>query len=348
MDNLTSLIDQLNQTPIIFVGGKGGVGKTTIAAALASKFAEQKQRTLIISTDPAHSLGDVFTTNLSKDSAKNNPTKLTEYLDALELNPDFIVDEHFARVERTISSYTHPDMLQKVKQHLRLSKSAPGAQEAAMLEAICRYLVDSVEQGNYQHIIFDTAPTGHTLRLLILPEMMEAWTEGLLTQQRRQAKLQGAADNLNPRNSNSTSKNPNPIKRKSALMNPFKEAKPVDKWQQAVAVLNRRKTLFRQAGELLHNREAAAVVLVMTADNLPIEETRRAVKQLQEANLAPVALVVNQLIQSHQNDQFWQSRADRQQNLVEDIKKQFTDYPLYKVYLQHSDVRGTQALAKLK
>lgn len=333
MKTLSSLVKQLQNTPIIFVGGKGGVGKTTTAAALASQFAEQHQKTLVISTDPAHSLGDVFDMNLKNSSAKNMPVALTESLDALELDPDLIIDEHFARVERTISSYANPDMMQKIREHLQLSKSAPGAQEAAMLEAICRYLVDSVEKGIYQHIIFDTAPTGHTLRLLMLPEMMEAWTDGLLTQQRRQAKLKGAADNF--------------ATKKSALTNPFEDAKPVDKWQQAVDVLNARKNLFKRAGELLHDRQKTAVVLVMTADNLPIEETRRAVNQLKEAKLAPAALVVNQLIQAEQSDEFWQNRAVRQQSLLKDIQQHFVDYPIYGVYLQPSDVRGRQALAKL-
>lgn len=333
MKTLSSLVKQLQNTPIIFVGGKGGVGKTTTAAALASQFAEQHQKTLVISTDPAHSLGDVFDMNLKNSSAKNMPVALTDSLDALELDPDLIIDEHFARVERTISSYANPDMMQKIREHLQLSKSAPGAQEAAMLEAICRYLVDSVEKGIYQHIIFDTAPTGHTLRLLMLPEMMEAWTDGLLTQQRRQAKLKGAADNF--------------ATKKSALTNPFEDAKPVDKWQQAVDVLNARKNLFKRAGELLHDRQKTAVVLVMTADNLPIEETRRAVNQLKEAKLAPAALVVNQLIQAEQSDDFWQNRAVRQQSLLKDIQQHFVDYPIYGVYLQPSDVRGRQALAKL-
>lgn len=333
MKTLSSLVKQLQNTPIIFVGGKGGVGKTTTAAALASQFAEQHQKTLVISTDPAHSLGDVFDMNLKNSSAKNMPVALTDSLDALELDPDLIIDEHFARVERTISSYANPDMMQKIREHLQLSKSAPGAQEAAMLEAICRYLVDSVEKGIYQHIIFDTAPTGHTLRLLMLPEMMEAWTDGLLTQQRRQAKLKGAADNF--------------ATKKSALTNPFEDSKPVDKWQQAVDVLNARKNLFKRAGELLHDRQKTAVVLVMTADNLPIEETRRAVNQLKEAKLAPAALVVNQLIQAQQSDEFWQNRAVRQQSLLKDIQQHFVDYPIYGVYLQPSDVRGRQALAKL-
>ena len=85
--SLKTLVTQLSQQPIIFVGGKGGVGKTTTAAALASQLASQQKKTLIISTDPAHSLGDVLSTKLN-----NKKTAISPYLDAIELNPDVIVD----------------------------------------------------------------------------------------------------------------------------------------------------------------------------------------------------------------------------------------------------------------
>ncbi|TXD97805.1 ArsA family ATPase [Psychrobacter frigidicola] len=328
---LSALVTQLSVQPIIFVGGKGGVGKTTTAAALASYYARQQKKTLIISTDPAHSLGDVLNVRLS-----NEKTAITPYLDAIELNPDVIVDAHFAQVERTIKGYANPDMMPKIREHLRLSKSAPGAQEAAMLESMCQHLVAAAGAG-YDHIIFDTAPTGHTLRLLVLPEMMGAWTDGLLAQQRRQAKLRSVATHLD------TSSRAN---NKNDVPNPFAKQKS-DRWEQAVTVLEKRKALFRQAGMLLHDREQTAIVLVMTADVLPLAETKRAIEQLEETNLTPAAIVVNQLITPIQADEFWQQRADRQQQLVDDIEEQFKNYPVYPIYLQQTDVRGTEALSVL-
>ena len=83
-------------------------------------------------------------------------------------------------------------MLPRLREHLEAAKSSPGAEEAAMLEAICRHVVEQRQQG-FQHLVFDTAPTGHTLRLLELPKMMGAWTEGLLAQQGQQQKLREAA-----------------------------------------------------------------------------------------------------------------------------------------------------------
>ena len=324
---LNALVTQLAKQPIIFVGGKGGVGKTTTAAALASRYAAQQKKTLIISTDPAHSLGDVLNMSLS-----NEKTAITPYLDALELNPDVIVDAHFKQVERTIKGYANPDMMPKIREHLRLSKSAPGAQEAAMLESMCQHLVAAADAG-YEHIVFDTAPTGHTLRLLVLPEMMGAWTDGLLAQQRRQAKLRSVASSLD-------------TEKKVDVSNPFTKHKP-DRWEQAVSVLEKRKQLFRQAGALLHDREKTAIVLVMTADVLPLAETKRAIQQLEETTLTPAAIVVNQLITPMQTDEFWRKSADRQQQLMNEIESSFADYPVYPIYLQQTDVRGTEALSKL-
>ena len=330
---LHGLVEQLETQPIIFIGGKGGVGKTTTAAALASYYASQQQKTLIVSTDPAHSLGDVLNVRLN-----NEKTVISPYLDAIELNPDVIVDEHFAQVERTIKAYANPDMMPKIREHLRLSKSAPGAQEAAMLESMCHHLVEAADAG-YEHIIFDTAPTGHTLRLLVLPEMMGAWTDGLLAQQRRQAKLRSVATHLDSHNQKNSAQ-------KNDVANPF-AAKKSDRWEQAVSVLEKRKQLFRQAGLLLHDRTQTAIVLVMTADVLPLAETKRAIEQLEDSKLMPAAIVINQLITPTQSDSFWQQRADRQQQIMQDIEQSFTKYPLYPIYLQQTDVRGTDALSAL-
>lgn len=328
---LPAFVEQLMTQPIIFIGGKGGVGKTTTAAALASYYANQGKKTLIVSTDPAHSLGDVLNVPL-----KNQKTVVTPYLDAIELNPDIIVDEHFAQVERTITSYANPDMMPKIREHLRLSKSAPGAQEAAMLESMCHHLVEAADAG-YEHVIFDTAPTGHTLRLLVLPEMMGAWTDGLLAQQRRQAKLRSVANHLGSHEQDNN---------KNDLANPF-AAKKTDRWEQAVSVLEKRKQLFRQAGLLLHDRTQTAIVLVMTADVLPLAETKRAIEQLEDSKLMPAAIVINQLIALTQSDTFWRRRAERQQQLMQDIEQSFPNYPLYPIYLQQTDVRGTDALSAL-
>ena len=329
-DKKNDLISQLQQQPIIFVGGKGGVGKTTTAASIAVSLAKLGRNTLIISTDPAHSLGDALKMQLSE-----RITKVAINLAAVELNPAHIVEQHFAQVEQTIRGYANPDMLPKIKEYLHLSKSAPGAEEAAMLEAMCRYLVQETQ--NFDHVIFDTAPTGHTLRLLMLPEMMGAWTDGLLAQQRRQAKLKSVARHLGDTSSHTHSH------KDGQLSNPFAKA-PSDRWSQAVEVLEKRKQLFRQAGQKLHDAKQTAIVLVMIPEMLSLQETERACQQLNAAQMPCAAVVVNQLIQQQQHDEFWQQRADRQAQIVKKIEHSFADYPRYYVPLKAEDIRGVEAL----
>lgn len=319
---IMELLNHLEQKKVIFVGGKGGVGKTTSSAALAVYFANRKQKTLVISTDPAHSLGDAFALKLS-----HKATTITPYLDAIELDTHHIVHKHFEQVEQTLKGYTNPEMMPKLREFLKLSHHAPGAEEAAMLEAICQQLVEA--QTKYDHIIFDTAPTGHTLRLLSLPEMMQAWTDGLLAQQKRQTKLREATQNLD----------------RQRNFNPF--IKENNRFEQAVSVLEKRRQLFSSARDILHNDEQTAIVLVLIAETLPIAETKRALQQLKASHLPCSGLIVNQILTDNQPNDFWQKRYARQQEIIGQIAQlhqSYTNLEEIFVPLKQNDIQGLTAL----
>lgn len=115
------LLQSLQDRPLLFVGGKGGVGKTTHAASLACRLAALGRKVLVVSTDPAHSLGDVLQEKLS-----GTARALDDNLSALELDPSRMVDEHFAAVEKTIAAYARPEMLPRLREHLEAAKSSPG------------------------------------------------------------------------------------------------------------------------------------------------------------------------------------------------------------------------------
>lgn len=316
------LLEKLQNKKVIFVGGKGGVGKTTSSSALALHLAKKKRKTLIISTDPAHSLGDALATSL-----QHHITHLTPYLDAIELDIHHIVHQHFAQVERTLQAYTSPEMMPKLREFLKLSHHAPGAEEAATLEAICKILVE--EQVHYDHIIFDTAPTGHTLRLLSLPEMMQAWTDGLIAQQKRQTKLRQASQHLDNQRS----------------FNPF--VKENHRFEEALKVLQKRRTLFTQAREILHDPHQTAIVLVLIAETLPIAETKRALAQLHASHLPCAGLIVNQILTPNQPNIFWQTRYQRQQDIIHQIYHLQHHHPtldLLFVPLKEKDIQGMENL----
>lgn len=317
------LLDVLAQKSVIFIGGKGGVGKTTSAAALALRFAQAGRKTLVVSTDPAHSLGDAFAEPLA-----HHKKSVADCLDAVELDPHTVIAQHFKQVERTLEGYTKPEMMPKMREFLRLSRHAPGAEEAAMLEALCQQLLDAKAQG-YQHVIFDTAPTGHTLRLLSLPEMMQTWTDGLLAQQRRQSRLRSAADGLDKQK-----------------LNPLMPERK-DRWQDAVSVLEKRRTLFANARDILHDCAQTAIVLVMIPEALPLAETERAVAQLQESGMPCSGLLINQVMPVAQKDPFWQQRARRQQEILTCVEDRLSHLPQLRIGLNARDVRGIAALSQL-
>lgn len=317
-----SLLSTAQHYDVLFIGGKGGVGKTTVSAALAVQLAAQQKRTLIISTDPAHSLGDALNVPLSGDI-----TPINAHLSAVELNPDAILDAHFNKVADTMRSYAKPEMMPALHKHLRLARVAPGAQEAAMLEAICHYLVNFRDMG-FAKLIFDTAPTGHTLRLMMLPDMMQAWTDSLLAQQSKQQNMRDAH---------------------RALIRQTPHQAPDDtRLKQVMTVLDERRALFAAARTLLHEGHGSAVFLVMIPEMLPLAETRRTHRQMRDFHLPLQGIIVNQVMAQEQHDPFWQQRAARQQDILHKISDAFHDTDTFYIPLQADDIRGTAALSRFK
>lgn len=173
------------QTPFLFFTGKGGVGKTSIASATAIQLAKSGKRVLIVSTDPASNLDDVFQISLHAE-----PTAIPgiEGLFAANLNP-----EEAARMyrEKVVGPYRGilPDAaIANIEEQL----SGACTVEIAAFDEFSKLLASSDIQGQYDHIVLDTAPTGHTLRLLQLPK---AWT-GFLEENQHGASCLGPLSGL--------------------------------------------------------------------------------------------------------------------------------------------------------
>ncbi|MCH8551811.1 MAG: ArsA family ATPase [Natronospirillum sp.] len=318
---------------IVWVGGKGGVGKTTVSSALSVLAARRDKRTLIVSTDPAHSLGDVFDRKLG-----DHPQRIMPNLDAMEIDPDAEVDRHLDGVLSQMRRYAHADMMPELERQMRMSRQSPGTQEAALLERIARLI--TTEDERYDLIIFDTAPTGHTLRLLTLPEAMAAWTDGLLQSNKKSAQLGDVLKHLTPKSGRDV---PTPFD--DPQEDPFADLD--DRSQQIARTLTDRKRLFHQARHRLEDEGKSAFVFVLTPERLPILETGRAVAALTEAGLKVSVAVVNRVIPQEADGQFLAQRREQETAYLARIDKELSGLYTPRLPLLPTDVQGLEILEQI-
>ena len=315
---------------VIFVGGKGGVGKTTVAASLALRRADAGQRCLVVSTDPAHSLGDVFGGEIG-DRAR----ALAPRLEGLEINPDEQVEEYLAGVKRSMRQLVQPAMYHEIDRQVELARTSPGAVEAAMLERVAELMIG--ESGEYDVVVFDTAPTGQTLRLLSLPELMSAWTDGLIRHRERSDEIAGVLGRMKAT-----------VTRRGddlSHLDQSEDAMSADpRFAEIRKTLVRRRQIFGRARSVLLDETSTVFLLVLIPERLPVLETERAVKSLKHAGIPVAGLVVNRVLPDGSLGEFLEERRDQEGTYLELIDKQFKGLLKARVPMFPRDVGGLDAL----
>ena len=243
----------LLDAPVMFFGGKGGVGKTTISAATAVRLAARGGRVLLVSTDPAHNLGHIWGTTL--DDA---PIALEPNLHAIELDPATITSQHLRAVGESMRAMMPERLHREVDRHLEMSRHSPGMHEAALLERIADLVAD---RDDYDHIIFDTAPSGHTSRLMALPEVMAAYTDGLLARRDKSDKFSELIRGMGGTAADSGS--------------------PVDRRNQQIrSTLLKRRRKFEHLRAVLTDPTQCVFHIVLTAERLPVLESMEFYEEL--------------------------------------------------------------------
>jgi arsenite-transporting ATPase len=158
------------KTKYLFFTGKGGVGKTSLACATAIKMADAGNVILLVSTDPASNLKDVLDTQVDD---KIRPVKEIDRLFAININPEKSAEEYRNRVTQPLEGIASKEEIKKIREDL----SGACTTEIASFDEFSRFVSGETEGANFDVIIFDTAPTGHTLRLLELPAAWSSFTE---------------------------------------------------------------------------------------------------------------------------------------------------------------------------
>lgn len=160
----------LSTTPYLFFTGKGGVGKTSLACATAIQLADEGRKVLIVSTDPASNLEDVLESKITEEISKVSGL---EDLYAININPEVSAEQYRTRVTEPLSGILPEAEIRKMKEEL----SGACTTEIAAFDEFSRFISGEYEGVIFDVIIFDTAPTGHTLRLLELPAAWSEFTE---------------------------------------------------------------------------------------------------------------------------------------------------------------------------
>lgn len=295
---------------IIIFTGKGGVGKTSIAAAHALQSAKEGKKTLILSTDMAHNLGDVFDMKIGKTI-----TRVAENLDALEIDPNHTMETDYQdvvhAVKRLLTSSGVP------LEELDTVGIVPGMDELFSLLK----LLDLYEEGHYERLIVDCAPTGETLTLLKFPELLSWYMEKFFPLGKVAVRV------LSPLS--------------KAI---FKIELP-DK--HAMSDIEKLFVRLIQLQELLKDQNITSIRLVAMAEKMVVQETARNYMYMNLYNFHVDALFINRILPKDIDNPFFSDWIDIQNQYTQALESTFVGVPIYKVPWFDSDLIGLEGIGKI-
>ena len=206
-------------------------------------------------------------------------------------------------------------MIDEVHRQIDTASSSPGAEEAALFDRIVSIVLEEGEQ--FDRIVFDTAPTGHTVRLLSLPELMSVWIDGMLERRKK----------IN--------------KNYSQLLN---DGEPVE--DPIYEVLQKRKQKFASVREILLDSSQTKFIFVLNPERLPILETQRAIELLDSYHLHVTTLIINKLLPEINDGDFFRKRKEQESEYLNIIKAKFSKQKLRYVPLFEEDIFSVEKLEK--
>ncbi|MCE5285436.1 MAG: TRC40/GET3/ArsA family transport-energizing ATPase [Pelosinus sp.] len=295
---------------IILYTGKGGVGKTSAAAATAAAAASAGKRTIVVSTDAAHSLGDSFNLELGQE-----PLKIKENLWAQEVSVVESADKYWGKVQKYLSTLL---LSQNVKDITAEEFIVfPGLEELFSMFEILRHY----EEEKYDVIVVDCAPTGETLRLLSFPEVLKWWLEKIFPLEKRLIKYV------------------RPVA-KPLLGLPL----PEDDMLDSVAALVQQ---LESMHELLTDHEVTSVRIVVNPEKMVIKEAERSFMYLSLYGFNTDAVIVNRMLPADDLGGYFNQWGALQQKHYQYIVKQFNPIPIFPVRLFKEEVVGIEALDEM-
>lgn len=307
-------LNRLDQEPkrLIMIGGKGGVGKTTCASAIALHFSLQGKKTLIISSDPTPSLSDIFEMEIGD---QETPIKNVKNLHGIEVSSDVVLKKWKERfgpeIYEIVSSFASVDY-----DFVDYIGGAPGIEEEYMLN----YILELVEGGQYDMVVWDTAPAGHTLRLLHLPQIflkhLEAATKFYM--------------NL------------------YSYFEKLKESVKLRKGKRSLLeIISGWEDLAEKVVSFIRDSQKSDFIIVTIPEALGVRQTERIIKDFDEYQLKVHHLIINYVIQEA-DCHFHEIRKEMQQNYIKILKDQYSHrIRLIELPLQAQEIKGVEKINRI-
>jgi arsenite-transporting ATPase len=282
-------IEHMKLTKYLFFTGKGGVGKTSTACATAVSLADEGKKIMLISTDPASNLQDVFKTELNN---KGIQIKEVPNLVVANFDPEEAASEYKESVIAPFRGKLPEVVLKNMEEQLSGSCTV----EIAAFNEFSSFITDEKAALEYDHIIFDTAPTGHTLRMLQLPS---AWSN-FISESTHGASCLGQLSGL--------------------------EGK---------------KEIYKNAVSTLADGEKTTLILVARPEPSPLKEAERASKELQDIGVNNQVLVINGVLEGH-DDGLSNAIFHKQQKALMEIPEGIKNIETFKIPLRPYNVTGLE------
>ena len=292
---------------ILLFTGKGGVGKTTAAAATAIRCAKQGKKTLIISTDPAHSLSDALDIQLEPE-----PKEIDKNLWCMEFDVYFSMKKHWGNMREMMKAiFKFQGVDNVVAEELSV---LPGMEEAAAFLWIEKFYRDKT----YDVIVIDSAPTGETLTLLSLPQVTKSWLTKAFPGQKFAIKTLGK------------------VVRKTTGI-------PVDKGYEELESLFDKLELIQK---VFLDPEICSIRIVANPEKMVIQEAKRAYSYLQLYGYNVDAVIVNRILPENK-DSFFEKYINKQKEYLAEIEESFAPLPIFKVGHLGEEVFGMELLEQI-
>ncbi len=307
-------LNRLDADPkrLIMIGGKGGVGKTTCASAIALHFALEGKRTLIISSDPTPSLSDIFEVEIGD---QETPIRGVENLYGIEISSEVVLkkwkDRFGAEIYEVVSSFASLDY-----DFVDYIGGAPGIEEEYMLN----YILELVEGSQYDLVVWDTAPAGHTLRLLHLPQIflkhLEAATKFYM--------------NL------------------YSYLEKLKETVKLGKGKRSLLeIISGWEDLAEKVVAFIRDARRCEFIVVTIPEALGVKQTERIIKDFDEYQLGVNHLIVNHVIEQADCD-FHRIRREMQQHYIKVLKDEYADrINVVEVPLSAQEIKGVEKIRRI-